>query len=486
LIIKKTLLFLGVAIVLLIAILLINTFRTKPWPTHPAAVMTPLPDSAIRHMSEAIQIPTISYSDTSAIDTAAFKAFNSFIERAYPLIHQHLEKTFIRQFSIVLEWKGQNASLAPFILMGHYDVVPVEQAALNKWTVPPFSGTITDSCIWGRGAADDKSGVIARLEATEAMLRKGFAPQRTIFLCFGHDEETGGGSAEAVVRYMQQKRIRAEMVLDEGGEITANKIKDVKRPIAVIGVAEKGYASYELTVDKEGGHSSMPDKETAIDILAAALHKLRTKTRPSKITPPVREFLHRIGGSSDIFLNKMAASNMWLFEWMVKKEIARQPEGNAMLRTTIVPTILESGVKDNVVPSQAKAIVNSRILPGETAETVEAFIRKTIGDGRVGIKKVNRSDTDPSAATSIESAAFKRVESAAYKNIPNVIPAPYLMIGATDSRYYRPISDGVVNFLPQTDSKGYHGINERLPILDLQRSINFIMTIIEESDKEFK
>jgi len=484
--IKKILLLLGAALILLIAILLINTFRTKPWPVHPATVTTALPDSAIVHLSQAIRIPTISYSDTSAIDTAAYKAFNLFIERAYPLVHQHLTKTLINQFSIVLEWKGQNAALAPIILMGHYDVVPVEQAALDKWTVAPFSGLITDSCVWGRGAADDKSGVISRLEATEAMLSKGFTPKRTIYLCFGHDEEIGGGGAEAVVKYLQQKNVKAEMVLDEGGEITANKIKDVKRPVAVIGVSEKGYASYELTVEKEGGHSSMPDKETAIDILTAALHKLRTKTPPSKITPPVREFLNRIGGSSDIFINKMAASNMWLFEGMIKNMISDKPEGSAMLHTTIVPTIIESGVKDNVIPSRAKAIVNSRILPGETAETVEAFIRKTIGDDRVKIKKVNRSNTDPSEETSIQSPAFKRVESAAYKNIPNVIPAPYLMIGATDSRYYRPISDGVVNFLPQTDSKGYHGINERLPIIDLQRSINFIMTIIEESDNEFR
>ena len=484
--IKKILLFLGTAIILLISILLINTFRGKEWPVHSSQALIPLPDSAIQHLSEAIRIPTISYSDTSALDTAAFRAFNSFIERAYPLVHQRLHKTFIKEFSIVFEWKGQNTSLSPIILMGHYDVVPVEQASLDKWTVPPFSGTITDSCVWGRGAADDKSGVISRLEAAEAMLQKGFVPQRTIYLCFGHDEEIGGGGAEAVVEYLRQKNVRAEMVLDEGGEITANKIKDVKRPVAVIGVSEKGYASYELTVEKEGGHSSMPDKETAIDILTAALHKLRTKTPPSKITPPVREFLNRIGGSSDIFINKMAARNMWLFEGMIKSMISDKPEGNAMLHTTIVPTIIESGVKDNVVPSQAKAIVNSRILPGETAETVEAFIRKTIHDDRVNIKKVNRSNTDPSTETSIQSPAFKRVESAAYKTIPKVIPAPYLMIGATDSRYYRPISDGVVNFLPQTDSKGYHGINERLPIIDLQRSIDFIMTIIEESNNEFK
>lgn len=483
---KRILLFLGAIIVVLIAIVLINTFRAKPWPIHEAEALRPLPDSACRHLSEAIQIPTISYSDTTSLDTISFKAFNSFIERAYPLTHRYLTKTLVKQFSIVFEWKGQNPALAPIVLMGHYDVVPVEPASLDKWTVAPFSGKITDSCVWGRGAADDKSGVISRLEAIETLLQKGFAPQRTIFVCFGHDEEIGGGSARAVVNFLQQKNVKAEMVLDEGGETTANKIKEVKRPVAVIGVAEKGYATFELIVEKEGGHSSMPDKETAIDILASGLHRLRSKTPPSKLTPPVREFLNRIGTSSDIFINKMASTNMWLFEGMVKNIIAGKPEGSAMLHTTVVPTIIEAGVKDNVIPSVAKAVVNSRILPGESAETVESFIRKTIHDDRIQIRKVTRSETNPSEATSIESPAFKRVESATYKTVPNVIPAPYLMIGATDSRYYRAISNGVVNFLPQTDSKGFHGINERLSILDLQRSINFIMTIIEESDKEFK
>jgi carboxypeptidase PM20D1 len=485
--IKKILRWLGLILLVLIVIVLFNTFRAKPWPVSTAYTqLQALPDSAIQHLSQAVQLPTISISDSSAIDTVAFKAFGSFIERAYPLVQQHLSKTLINQFSFIFEWKGQDTMLAPFILMGHYDVVPVEAASLDKWVLAPFSGAITDTCIWGRGSADDKSAVISILEATEAMLKKGFVPKRTIYLCFGHNEEISGSGARAIVAYLAQKKVHAEMVLDEGGEITESKIKDVKRPVAVIGVTEKGYASFELSVQKEGGHSSMPAKETAIDILAAALYKLRSKTPPSRLTPPVKAFLTRIGSSSDIFLNRMATANMWLFEGITKGILSDKPEGNAMIHTTIVPTILESGIKDNVIPGSAKAIINSRILTGETSKTVENFIREAIQDERVQIKKLGKFDSDPSPATPIESAAFKRIESAVYKTIPNVIPAPYLMIGATDSRHYRRISDGVVNFLPMTDSKGFHGINERLPIRDLQRSINFMMTVIEESNKEFK
>ncbi len=485
--IKKLLGFAGLALLLLIGVVLFNTFSKKQWPVSTAYVASKfMPDSAIQHMSQAVKLATISISDSSAIDTTTYKAFGYFLDHAYPLVHRHLSKTMVNGFSYVFEWKGQNAALLPIILMGHYDVVPIEAATLSKWTVAPFSGIITDTCIWGRGAVDDKSGVISILEATEAMLKKGFVPQRTIYLCFGHNEEVNGGGAKAIAEWMAQKKVHAEMVLDEGGEITDGKLKEIKRPVAIIGVAEKGYASFELSVQKEGGHSSMPAKETAISILVAGLDKLKDKAPPSKLTPPVKEFLTRIGSSSDKLLNRMATSNMWLFESVTKGILASQPEGSAMIHTTIVPTILESGVKDNVIPGIAKAIINSRILTGETAKSVEDFIRHTVNDDRIEIKKLGKFDSDPSSATSITSAAYKRIESAVYKTIPNVIPAPYLMIGATDSRHYRRISDGVVNFLPMTDSKGFHGVDERLPIRDLQRSINFMMTVIEESNKEFK
>ena len=319
------------------------------------------------------------------------------------------------------------------------------------------------------------------------MLRKGFVPQRTIFLCFGHDEEVTGNGAKASAEYLAKKGVRAEMVLDEGGELAERAVKEVERPVAVIGVGEKGYVSFELSVLKNGGHSSQPAKETAIDILTAALYKLRSQTPPARITPPVREFMHRIGSSSNIFVNRMASANMWLFEGTTKSILSSSPEGAAMIQTTIVPTILESGIKDNVIPAMATGIVNSRILPGETAQTVEDYIRGVIDDDRLKISKIGKFNTEPSSSTtSIESAAFKRVESAVYKIVPRVLPAPYVMLGATDSRHYRNMADGVVNFMSITDSKGYHGIDERLPLRDFQRIINFVMVIIEESNTEFK
>jgi len=482
---KKFFGLLGLAFLLLLAVLLFNTFRAKPWPLYKAAMLEPLPDSAIAHMSNAIRIATISPEDTTRIDSVHFNQFRFFLEQAYPLIHQQLSRTIIKNYSYVYEWKGSDSSLLPIILMGHYDVVPVEPSAVKLWTVQPFGGEVRDSIIWGRGAVDDKAALVSILEATEGLLKKGFKPARTILLCFGHNEESTGTGAIAIVDYLQQKHIRADMVIDEGGEITTGKMKDVQRPVAMIGVAEKGYVTFELSVQKPGGHSSKPDKETAIDILTKALYHLRTVQMPVKLTEPLKEYFSRVSGSSDDFMNKMALNNLWLFKSSVQNKLGASPEGDAMQRTTIVPTILESGIRENVIPTNAKAIVNCRILTGETTKETRDFIKNAINDDRVEIAIKGDFNTEPSPLTPVGSQAFKRMEQAVYQTLDDVIPVPYVMLGASDSRNYRVISNGVVNFTPLINSKGFHGIDERLPIKDFQRSINFFSSIIKESGKPF-
>ena len=482
---KKFFYVLGLAVLLVLAILIYNTVRVQEWPVHKAAALDPLPDSAIAHMSSAIQIATVSPEDTTRIDSLHFNRFRIFLESAYPLLHQKLVRTIIKDYSYIFEWKGTDTSLLPIILMGHYDVVPVEPSAVKLWTVSPFGGEVKDSIIWGRGSVDDKAAVISILEATENLLQKGFTPTRTILLCFGHNEESTGTGAIAIVDHLQKKHIRADMVIDEGGEINTGKMKDVQRPIAMIGVAEKGYVTFELAVQKPGGHSSKPDKETAIDILSRALYKLRTVQMPVKLTEPVKEYFQRVSGSSNNFFNKMALNNLWLFKSIVQNRLGATPEGDAMQRTTIVPTIIESGIRENVIPTNAKAIVNCRILTGETTSGVQEFIKNAINDNRVTIIIKGDFNTEPSPLTTTSSPAFKRMEEAVYQTLDDVIPVPYVMLGASDSRNYRAISNGVINFTPLINSKGFHGIDERLPVKDFQRSINFFTSIIKESGKPF-
>ena len=478
---KKLLALLGIGLLLIITIIFIKTFTNSPGAHQKGISLEALPANAITHMSQAIQLRTETPNDAYVFDTTTFLAYRKFLEKSYPLIHKNLPRTTIDSFNYIYEWKGTDTSLLPMVLMAHYDVVPVEASAVKLWHAVPYGGEVKENYIWGRGVLDDKSSMISILEATEAQLAKGFQPKQTILLCFGADEESSGNGAIAVVKYFKSLHKRFDIVVDEGGEISTEDMKDVKRPIASIGVGEKGYVTLILTAQKAGGHSSIPAKTTVIDILSKGLYKLRENQMPAKIIPPIKAYLERVSGYTDNFWKKMMLSNMWLFEKQVINNLSDAPNTNALVRTTIVPTIVNSGVRDNVIPTFATASVNSRILPGETQQDVYNYVEKTINDTNIKITYYHNFSTLPSSTTDINSKAFKRVEKVINAIVDDVIVAPMLMVGATDSRNYREISDGVINFTPMTNAKGYHGIDERLLISDFQKFVNFYTLLIQGS-----
>ena len=479
--IKRIFITFGVLLVGLIAVLLFNTFRFNPASesSKPSVAINKY-DSAALHLSQALQIKTVSFGDTLPIDTAEFIKFRTFMETTYPLMHQKLEKKSFNLFSYVFTWKGKDTTLAPYVLMAHTDVVPVEAIAESKWSYPSFSGTIDKDTIWGRGAVDDKGSAIAIMEAVELSLQENIQPNRTIYLCFGHDEEISGKRGAAIFsKWFDSSNIKPALVLDEGGMVDTEKFKATGRPVAVVGTGEKGYTNIDLTVEIPGGHSSTPMKETAIDILNKAIVKVRAKQMPALIAPPVQDLLNRTS-AGESFFTKMVMANMWLFKGSVIKKMEASNQTNAMVHTTLVPTIVKAGIKDNVIPSIAKATFNSRILPGQTSGDVVAFVKKAINDERVIVKKQTISLFEASATTSADHPTFKKIEGLTQQVLPNVLVSPYLVVGATDSRYFRPFSESVLNFSPMQDVKGFHGIDERLGKEDLNRMITFYKLFIQE------
>jgi carboxypeptidase PM20D1 len=477
---KRFLYFLLLAFLVIIGIVLFNTFRLpKEQSSGITAIAIPNNDSAALHLSQAIQIKTISFGDTLAIDTAEFTKFRVFMETTYPFMHQQLERQIFNQFSYVFTWKGKDTTLAPHVLMAHLDVVPVEAVAESKWTYPSFSGQITKDTIWGRGAVDDKGAAIGIMEAVEKLLREGFVPKQTIYLTFGHDEEIAGKrGANVFSKWFKDNNIKPAFVLDEGGQIDTQRFKSLGRPVAVIGTGEKGFVNIDLTVELPGGHSSMPEKETAIDILNNSIVKARANQIPASITPPVQELLNRTG-AAESFLKRAVIANMWLFKGAVISQMEQNKQTNALVHTTLVPTIVKAGIKDNVIPSIAKATFNSRILPGQTSDDVVNFVKAAINDERVTVKKQSISLMEPSSTTATANPSYKRLEDIVYQVVPNVLVSPYLMIGATDSRYFRGFSDAVLNFTPMQDAKGFHGIDERIGISDLNRMIAFYALVMK-------
>lgn len=480
--IKK--IFLGFLLILLFVtgVVVFNTLRfSKAIATKPSSELPNLPDSAISHMSQAIRIKTISLGNGEPVDTASFLVFWQFVEKNYPLVNQALSHQTFNGLSRLYKWEGKHPEQKPYVLMAHYDVVPVEASTEKLWTVPAFGGVLKNDTIYGRGAADDKVSLISILEAVEKLLAQNFQPERTIYLSFGNDEETIGKGAQAIAKYLEDNKIHPELILDEGGEITTENFTELKRPVALIAVAEKGYMSFNLTVEQHGGHSSTPAPETAIDILARALVHLREKQMPYQFQGVIKEMMNRIGPGLP-FLDRMAIANQWLFEKVLVSVLEKDKSSNALLHTTIVPTIVQTGVKDNVIPSLASAVVNTRILPGTSIEEVEAFMHKQINDDRVKISRFSPSDRVGPAA-SYESVAYKKVEEATYKIMKDVVPVPFLSVGATDSKYLQHLADGTIKFSPSVDAKGFHGIDERIGVTDLKRLIFFYQLIIQGAGK---
>ena len=480
---KKVISIIGIILLVTMIFIGIKTITNKPVNHTKVVSLMALPENALSHMSAAIQLRTETPNDDYQFDTATFMSYRKFLETTYPLIHKNLTRTIIDSFNYIYEWKGTDPSILPMVLMAHYDVVPVEESAVKLWHAKPYGGEIKDNYIWGRGVLDDKASMISILEAVEAQLGKGFTPKQTILLCFGADEESSGKGATAMVKYFRQMNRKFDLVVDEGGEISTEHNKSVKAPIASIGVGEKGYVTLVLTAQKEGGHSSIPAAATAIDILSNGIAKLSQNPMPTKLTPPIEAYLKSISAYNENFLDKMFLSNMWLFKSSVVNSMTKDPMSNALVRTTMVPTVFNSGVRDNVIPTFATAYVNSRILPGQSSKDVFDYVQKTINDTNIKITYYKNYMTEPSPTTDVNSKYYKRVEKAVRSVVKDVVVAPMLMVGATDSRNYREVSDGVVNFTPLTDAKGYHGIDERLQISDFQKCFNFYTILIKGEEK---
>ncbi len=484
-IIKKILLAGLVLIVIFIIYLLFNTlnFKSTQLKYEPVAAFK-IKSTSVENFSKAIKIKTVSPENEIDFDSLQFQNFEKFLIETYPLVDSILEKKTFNSFSFLYKWTGSDLSLKPIILMAHLDVVPVIEENISDWKHNPFGGEIINDTIWGRGTIDDKVGVIGLMESVELLLKTDFKPARTIYLSFGHDEEIGGvNGAKAIAQYLKNEKVEAEFVLDEGGSIVQHMIPDIEKDVALIGVAEKGFISLELSVKMEGGHSSMPEKETAIDVLSNAIVKLKQNPFPAIISPPIDGFIENLGPEMP-FVNKLVFANKSLFESVITGIYEKSGSGNALVRTTTAPTIFNSGVKDNVIPQFASTTINFRIIPGETIASVTQRVKDLIHDDRIMIKKGDFI-SEPSNVSSTSSFGYKTLQRTISEIYPDVLVAPYLVVGGTDSRHLNEISDNIYRFsaikLNKGNIKSFHGLNEKLPVSDFENSIRFYYQIIKNS-----
>jgi carboxypeptidase PM20D1 len=450
-------------------------------PLAESATEVAIPEGAAERLAGSIRIPTISHEDPADFDPKAFQALHAYLGAEFPRVHSQLRHETIGTHSLLYTWQGSDPSLRPILLMGHLDVVPVEPGTEEKWQEKPFSGRIVDGFIWGRGAIDNKLSVLGTLEAVEMLLADGFRPRRAVYLAYGHDEEVGGTrGAREIAELLKSRGVELEMVLDEGGVIGDGLLPGLTRPIALAGIAEKGFVSVELSTRAAGGHSSIPPQQSAIGILGAAVAKLEKHPMPPRLEGPTQQLFERIGPQFS-FSQRAVFANLWLTRPLVIRKLQNTPTTNAMVRTTTAVTIFQAGTKENVLPSRARAVVNFRILPGDSVAGVIEHVQRVIDDLRVEARTVSFS-AEPSAISSTDSESFRRLERTIRSVIPDATVAPYLVVVVTDARYFGQLSSSVFRFMPvrltPSDVKRMHGTNERIGIRDYERAIRFYRQLI--------
>lgn len=485
---KKLALTLLVILGALAGVIFIQTanFKSRQIYPPPAESLAVDREAVAQRLSAAIRFKTISFQQPENSGSEEFLRLRAFIEKSFPLVRQRLTKETVGDYSLIYTWQGQDRRLKPILLMAHMDVVPVDPTTESSWHHAPFSGDVADGYIWGRGAIDDKASVMGILEAVENLLANGFHPQRTVFLAFGHDEEIGGaGGAAKIAALLRSRGVELEYVLDEGLNIFTGIIPGFAAPVALIGVAEKGYLSLQLTVETPGGHSSAPPQRTAISSISRAIQRLEARPFPSRLSGPTREMFEFLGPEM-AWGKKLALANLWLFNPLVRKQLAASPLTNAAIRTTVAPTVFNAGVKDNVLPSKATAVINLRLLPGETIDGATAHVRAAIDDPNLKITPLP-VQMEPSNVSDIESPSFALINRTIRETAPEALVAPALLVAATDSRHYRALTGNIFRFLPISlgpeDTQRYHGIDERIAIQDYERCVRFYAQLIRNSNQ---
>ncbi len=452
------------ALILFLLILIVKTLMQRKVPS-PCTLgeQTARDAHAEQALCKAIRCRTISCEDPQKTEWTAFAALQQHIAQTYSLCNeQRIIDTDLGPYNLVYRFEGKDANVEPALLTAHLDVVG---AADDAWSHPPFAGNVEQGFVWGRGSFDCKLQVITILEAFEDLLKRGEQPQRTWYVAFGCDEECNA-STEGAVRiaaWFALHNMHFSLVLDEGGVVSQNYIKGFKQSIAVVGVAEKGYLDLELSVQKEAGHSSTPSFPTALGALSRGLARLEQHQMRPYLTTPVRTMLKSLGEQGP-FVYSLLFLNPGLFKLILFSVFSKNPTLNALIRTTVVPTVVSASDKSNVIAREAKAQVNIRLLCNQTKDEALAWVKHTLSDPSINITVLRH--TPPSQVSRTDTAAFAYLKSTILSTFPEALVTPYLMLGATDARKYQDLCDQVFRFTParmdRSEVARMHAQDERI------------------------
>jgi len=360
------------------------------------------------------------------------------------------------------------------ILLSHMDVVPANP---KEWQVPPFSGTVKDGKIWGRGSIDDKGPGVIELMAMLAIKRAGILLNRDVlFVATGDEEEGGRNGAGWFVDHEASVFSDAGYLINEGGGIRA--LTDNKRKVYVVSVTEKTPLWLKITASGPAGHASDPPAETAVTRLVRALDKLSEYKTPVHVIGPVQDYYHTMatldhGPKQQLDLAAALKDPAYL------QKFIDDPGQNARVRDTITPTVLSASQKTNVISETASAEIDCRLLPGSDPKTVISDIKKVIGDDTI---KIDTILNFPPISSPSRSPLMNAIETLA-RNRDQAGVVPSMIIGFTDSHYFRQKKVVSYGFIPvevnSAEAKGVHGINERIGVKELADGIQRMVQLLK-------
>ncbi|MFN8454679.1 MAG: M20/M25/M40 family metallo-hydrolase [Anaerolineae bacterium] len=389
--------------------------------------------------------------------------------------------------NLIVRWSTPAPVQAPpCLLYAHADVVPAHSGA---WSAPPFGGVIQDGYVWGRGALDDKGLGIIFLQVL-ALLQQYQPPlKRDVVLLIAADEESCGGYGVSWLLQHHQDLIQAEFVWDEGGMgLRAPFILQSNRQSAPsylynIAIAEKGAMTIKVVATGTPGHASIPHGDSAAERLVQALTRLRTWVRPVRLTEPVAALLQRLAPYQAFPYSFFFANAQRAWVWpLLRSSLQHNLLLGPLLRNTINLTMLKSGQKSNIIPAQAEAKLDIRLLPGENPEAVLSDLRALINDPKVNLEVEDMPVTHPSS--SLNSEFYQALAATLNQVGPPGVVAPYLTPGATDSRFFRRAGMQAYGFMPMLlDSQELsriHGVDERISTANLRWGIQVVFETLQK------
>jgi carboxypeptidase PM20D1 len=467
-------------IVLIIAALLISALNPLKGPKKitSSAILRPNinAEHAIESLQKALTYPTVSYEERALENGAAFQNFQDFLIARYPFIQDKGTVEIVDKRGILITLKGTEDG-PPVVLMSHYDVVPVN----GTWQADPFSGTLIEGRIYGRGALDTKGTLISICEAFQDYFKTHDTLRQTTYLAFGGDEEVRGASAIKMRDIIHQRHPHLDFVLDEGGAVTGGIFPGVNTPVALVGLGEKGFMSVTLTVHDQGGHASTPQKETAITVLARAVRILNRKQLfKARYTDVVKGLLDGLYPYSEDFKIRYLFRHFTLFKGLIKTVILKRGGAlPAMMRTTQAFTMMKGSEAMNVLPTKATIGINYRLITGETSDTVLKKITHALRKLPVTVSCEFKTEA---TSISLMDEPYQKLQATIEKTWKDVITVPYLMVAATDGRHYHAISDHVYRFSAQQMFKQelamIHSVDESIKIEHYLECVQFYRTLI--------